>query len=329
MIEAKVIADSIGEQSPRLLTIRATNPKFIHQETLRHRLIYIEDQLRGDFDFSFSVSSSRAIPFTKMLAEARDPGQRARPVKWGAEQRGMSMGDELTDDEIITLDNGEVVGRLTYAKRTWDRLALMCAVGAEELARVGAHKSIVNRVIENYIHVHCLMTATAPGWLNFFGLRLDKAADPTVRALAEACWVCWNEHEPELLPPGYWHLPFISREDEVSPEYGGPSGGLELFKKVSVARCARLSYTSFETGKRSTIEEDLALYERLITSRPIHASPAEHQATPDNYEELFGDDVGYSGWQHLHEAGNLGPGWRQYRKTLPDEAVADLPEEYR
>lgn len=35
MIEAKVICDSIGEHSPRLLTLRVIAPKFIHQETLR------------------------------------------------------------------------------------------------------------------------------------------------------------------------------------------------------------------------------------------------------------------------------------------------------
>src|SRR5271154_4271470 len=97
MIEAIAICDSIGEHAPRLLTIRATNPKFVHQETLRHRLIYVEDMLRGDFDFSFSVSSARAIPFAKLLGEADDPDKMAKPVKWGVEQKGMSMGDELDE----------------------------------------------------------------------------------------------------------------------------------------------------------------------------------------------------------------------------------------
>ena len=58
----------------------------------------------------------------------------------------------------------------------------------------------------------------------------------------------------------------------------------ETLIKISVARCARVSYTSFETGRRSTLEEDLALYDRLVGAQPLHASPAEHQATPDDQE---------------------------------------------
>lgn len=57
-IIAKVIADSIGEHSPRLVSMQTRAPKFIHQETLRHRRIYIADVLVIDPDFSFSVSSS-------------------------------------------------------------------------------------------------------------------------------------------------------------------------------------------------------------------------------------------------------------------------------
>jgi len=327
-IEAKVICDSIGKHSPRLLTIRATNPKFIHQETLRHRTIYIEDALRGDYDFSFSVSSARAIPFPKLLEEAMNPSTNAKPVKWGAEQKGMSPGDEVTDIES--------------AIRIWNSAAADAGMHAARLAEVGVHKSICNRIIEPYIHVHCLMTATEPGWMNFFGLRLDEAADPTVRALAEQCYIVWCDSTPTKLEPGQWHLPFI---DDLTIEtvvdmmtdhmrYNVPGAATEtsgdISRKVSVARCARLSYTSFETGRRSTIEEDLALYDRLITSRPIHASPAEHQATPDkkSWLEIPGSNTSIAEWEHLDQAGNLGPGWIQYRKTLPGEAVAKLPEGY-
>lgn len=323
MIEAKVIKDSIGRQSPRFLTIRATNPKFIHQESLRHRLIYVEDALRGDFDFSFSVSSARAIPTNKLWDEVADPHKRAAPVKWGAEKKGMSPGDELIGDALFEV------------QKHWDLAAQDALYHARHMAEAGAHKSIVNRVIEPYIHVHCLMSATAPGWLNFFGLRLDKHADPTLQALAEECWKCWNESQPTLLQPNEWHLPFIDYEtwDEMWPDTPDVMDQEAGVIKVSVARCARLSYMSFETGKRSTVEEDIALYDRLITSKPIHASPAEHQATTDtrwripvwNYGVLAEEK---GAWMNKEQAGNLGPGWRQYRKMLPGEAIADIPEAY-
>ena len=47
--------------------------------------------------------------------------------------------------------------------------------------------------------------------------------------------------------------------------------------KVSVARCARVSYKTHD-GTPTSVEADMALYERLLGSVPLHASPAEHQA---------------------------------------------------
>lgn len=344
-ITAKAIADSIGPtpDHTRLLTILGRAPKFIHQETLRHRLIYIEDQLRGDWDFSFSVSSARAIPFQKLLEEAKDPSRQARPVIWGTEQKGMSPGEEISDNEPSD-PAWRGLGGKTVANLLWDRAGEIISSYANALAKLGIHKSICNRLIEPFIHVNFLMTATTPGWMNFFGLRLDKAADPTLRAFTEECWKVWNESQPTTLQPGEWHLPFIEVED-IDFMFGHPSGHLtpeELViwaRKVSVARCARLSYLSFETNKRSTIEEDLKLYDRLVGSTPIHASPAEHQATPDevlhwgeskswNGEEWYDIETTIT-FENEEQSGNLGPGWRQYRKMLPGENLAPLPSEYQ
>lgn len=310
MIEAEAITDSIGEFSPRLLTIKSTSPKFTHQETLRHRLIYIEDALRGDPDFSFSVSSARAIPFPTLLKEVTSKETMARHVAWFAEKKGMSPGDELPADVSAECDF------------IWEQAAEHAAYWAQLLADKGVHKSQVNRIIEPYMHVHVLMTATEPGWMNFFGLRLDKAADPTLRELAKACWRVWNESKPKMLQPGRWHLPFIPPEQVAY----GDSEWFEAAIKSSVARCARLSYLSFETGRLSTMQEDLRLYDKLIGSSPIHASPAEHQATP--CDRTFDADLGWF-WDQPGKGGNLGPGWVQYRKLLPGENLAPLPAEYQ
>lgn len=344
MIEAKTICDSIGRHSPRLVTMLTRYPKFVHQETLRHRTIYVEDQLRGDFDFSFSVSSSRAIPFARMLEEVRSDKLRAAPVKWGAAQRGMSPGDELSDEPWEKVIEGVHCSRLSSrdrAKLIWADAARNAASYAWCLDQLGVHKSIVNRLIEPFIHVNALMTATEPGWLNFFGLRLDDAADPTLRALAEACWCEWCESKPTLLEPGQWHLPFVDASDWETLNVGKPipeSGPGFVFDhpviKISVARCAHLSYVDFETGAPMTIEKCLALYDKLVGSTPIHASPAEHQATPDDEllratSKIYKDEGKIIGWQHIKQAGNLGPGWRQYRKMLPGEAIAPLPTAYQ
>jgi hypothetical protein len=151
MIEAEVICDSIAEHSPRLTTFRLRYPKWIHGEYLTHR------------SFSRNASSSRAIPVGKNLEEVRGVDLRARPEAWPAERKGMQGGDDLDPDA------------LARAMNIWDHAANDAAYHAERLARVGVHKSIVNRMIEPYLHINVVMTSCEPGLMNFFGLRLDKA----------------------------------------------------------------------------------------------------------------------------------------------------------
>lgn len=336
MIEAKAICDSIGPTGDhsRLITMSARYPKFIHAEHCRHR------------SFSFSVSSSRAIPVAKNLEEVRSDELRATPVWWGREQKGMQSGDKLSNSfnmNVVvscTREHRGVISEQRRAEIQWKRAALEAANTAEYLSSCQVHKSIVNRILEPFLHVNVLVTGTTPGWMNFFGLRLDKAAQPEMRVLAEVMWKVWNESRPQKLEPGQWHLPFIEGDavefwkdsKSVNHAWLGDDKTQELMIRISVARCARLSYLSFETDKRSTIEEDLRLYDRLVGSSPIHASPAEHQATPDVVDYIVDSDSNPEwskvSWKHPELAGNLGPGWRQYRKMLPNEAVAPLPGGY-
>jgi thymidylate synthase ThyX len=299
MIFAKVIADSISPEQHRLTTFELEYPKFVHGEFMTHRVI------------SRNASSSRATPVGKNIEEVRS-NRRAEPVFWGSEQRGMSPGAELSvDDRLI-------------AKHLWSRAALDAADIAEELLTLGAHKSIINRVLEPFLHIRVVAGATE--WTNFFGLRLDGAADPTMRALARSMWAAREASVPRPLIPGEWHLPYVDLEDEEDNRaianyhhmYGDDE--LVLAKKVSAARCARVSYRSFDTQKRSAVHEDLALYGKLVGAQPLHASPTEHQATPDEQGPV-------TGWANSRLHGNL-VGWCQFRKELPGEACAPLPPQY-
>jgi hypothetical protein len=84
--------------------------------------------------------------------------------------------------------------------------------------------------------------------------------------------------------------------------------------KVSVARCARVSYLTQE-GKHPSIADDIKLYDRLVGAVPLHASPCEHQATPDSLQV---NNFGKGCWRSPELHGNL-VGFVQYRKTLPGE----------
>lgn len=307
MIEAQVILDSISPQGHRLTTFSTRYPKgIIHGEVMTHR------------KFSRNASSSRAIPVQRYLEEVHDDKQRAAPEYWGAEQKGMQSGAVLD------------AAQMDYAKYHWAQAAHHAAVVAQAMSDMGVHKSIVNRLLDPFIHIRTLITSDHYGLLNFFGLRLDKAAQPEMRVLAEKMWAAWNESMPKLLQPDEWHLPYANTEEMVCNlpwDYSADKPLDCTAIKVSVARCARVSYNSFETGKRSTVEEDLKLYERLVGAQPMHASPAEHQATPDDFDfNGFGGQFA-SQWLHPLQHGNF-VGWRQYRKFLQGEGCAPLPDRY-
>jgi len=300
LTSATIILDSVTPYGPeaRLTSMYVVFPHMILGERNRHR------------GFSLSDRSSRAVPPEKLIAEVReDP---AMPAKFRRRAKGMGGGEELTGGDLI------------WAKVMWHQAAHKAVEAAEGLLRGDLAKEIVNRPLGPYIRMHSLMTATRDIWLNFFGLRLDAAADPTIQVLAQACFAAYKSSEPKLLQPGEWHLPFV---DLNEPELAGNSADpdQEVARYLSAARCAHLSYNDLETGKRMTVDRGLAIYDKLVGSSPIHASPLEHQATPDEYIRI---SLGMgSGWLCPKEHGNL-VGWRQARKMIPGEAVAPLPEGY-
>ena len=294
MIEAKVIADSVSPDGVRLATLQLRYPKFIHSELMTHRV------------FSRNASSSRAVPTARYLEEVRSDELRATPVAWGANRPGMIAGEELIADARA------------FAQLAWRDAALAAAGAAANLLSLGLHKQVANRVLEPFLHVNVVVSSTE--WSNFFALRLDPGAQPEMRALAVAMRAALDGSTPREVPLGAWHLPYADDPTTLalarSYLAGLPPGEAPvdaLLVRVSTARCARVSYASHGTGKRSTVEEDLALYDKLLGSRPVHASPAEHPATPD-HRTTDGR------WWNPALHGNF-VGWVQHRKQLLGEST--------
>ncbi len=291
-ISATVICDSISKEGKRLTTFLLRYPRFIHAEVMTHRV------------FSRNASSSRAIPVKKMIEDLkRDP---AMPVYWGSNKPGMQAGEELSGDELQQVQH-------------WWLSAMHQAIGhAQHMIDNGLHKQIANRILEPWAHINVVVTAT--DYENFFALRRHKDAQPEIKALADAMWDAREASLPNLLLPGDWHLPFITTADRRDANHGpsqSPDTGALI--RISVARCARTSYLTHD-GRETTWEEDLALYERLVGGEPLHASPAEHQATPDlNYKADFAKP-GFFKWANSDKHGNF-DGWVQFRKSLAGEYV--------
>lgn len=242
-ITAKVIADSISYAGARITTVQACYPRFVHSELMTHR------------SFSRSAMSSRAVPVAKMVEQVRsDP---AAPVHWGKNRSGMQAREELAGTQLHQVKAG------------WMAAAGQAASMAEELAALGAHKQIVNRLLEPFQWMHTVITATE--WQNFFDLRCHPDAQPEMQALAYAIHAAVQASTPHARRSDEWHLPYVTvGERDLSP--------LDL-RKASAARCARVSYLRHD-GLRPSAEDDLALFERLAGSIPAHSSPLEHQARP-------------------------------------------------
>jgi hypothetical protein len=282
-ITAKIIADSSnGREGNRLTTFEVRYPRFIHGEVMTHRV------------FSRNASSSRAIPVKKLIADIRrDP---AMPVHWGKNQPGMQANQELQGWQRKAV------------KGLWLSGMWVMTTVAQVMTRIGAHKQIVNRMIEPWSHITVVITAT--DYQNFFTLRCHKDAQPEIKVLAEKMRELYWISIPKELKRGEWHLPYVTEADEKRLN-------LDDQIKVSIARCARTSHKTHD-GRPSELEEDIKLYDRLLGSQPLHASPAEHQATPDFSITTYNATL--VGWENENLRGNL-TGFIQYRKTLDNEYV--------
>ena len=281
MITANIIEDSYYADgwgnTHRITTMVLSYPRFVHAELLTHRV------------FSRNASSSRAIPIGTMIDRAIN--HTAYPVHWGKNQKGMQADEELSPKDQ------------ERAKGLWAGAAQMAARYAMELANVGVHKQIANRLIENFQNIEVVVTSTK--WANFFALRNHPDAQPEIQELARQMLKAYRNSKPTLLSGGQWHLPFVGKTERIALED-------TVACKISSARCARVSYLTHDKRK-PTVEEDLQLFERLMGGNPKHASPTEHQAmvpTQELYDfspELF--------------QSNLGSYWVQYRKTIPNESI--------
>lgn len=270
MIEAKVIADSVSAARARITTLQLKYPRFIHSELMTHRV------------FSRNAMSSRAVPVAKMIEQVYD--NPATPIHWGKNQPGMQAREELTGQA------------LEEAQALWKAAATNAAAVAEMMSRVGAHKQIVNRLLEPFQWMHTVVTATE--WNNFFALRCHPDAQPEMQALACVMRDAMDASQPTPCGAYGWHLPYVT-EGERDTLDG------DFLPRISAARCARVSYLKHD-GTAPSIEEDLALFERLAGGVPIHASPLEHQAVPSvMYWERSRNFTGWVQYRAMFEEGEL------------------------
>lgn len=316
-IKATVLAHSISISGKPIITWEIEYPRLILAELNTHRMLS-----RNSF-------SSRAVPFLKMLAQLD-----GMPVRFGANQGGMQ---DKGEDFDALVDVGPAMGfdhPYTVSPQTAWGLAKEAAIKfAQAFYTAGYHKQVYNRRLEADQMQKTVISATEID--NFFWLRDDDAADPTIRELARVMKEAKNNVIAQYLEPGEWHLPYIAYDlnkhlyalnydDLIKGEYIS----LEDAIKVSCARCAAVSYRN----EGYDLAKSLEVYDRLVGSEKKHASAFEHCATP--IQEAVSNAVQAtniggmpSTWEkgisHMDRQGKLWSGnfqgWIQYRKLIPGE----------
>lgn len=297
MYQAKILLDSVNPAGHRLTTWELTYPRFVHAELMTHRV------------FSRNSASSRAIPSEKLIQRILDDP--AMPVFWGKNQPGMQANEEISDTPVhLSFNAGFGPSPQDCVKSLWiearDKMIKIC----KEMQKFELHKQIANRILEPWMYITVILSATT--FDNWFNLRCHKDAQPEIKHLADMMKVEYEKNIPVNVDFGDWHLPLIMQEDfsfakqvlaNTFKKFDSKHHthfATELLKKVSVGRCARVSYLTHD-GKRD-LQADIDLHDRLVTSG--HWSPFEHVAMAAENGERYGNFKG----------------WIQYRKSFANES---------
>lgn len=286
-IGAEIIADSICN-GHRITSMVVTIPRIVLAEWNTHRAL------------SRNSSSSRAIPFDKMVQEVDD--NPFIPLRWQKDHSGMQGTEYFTEDEVKAL----------AIRQQWLDAKNYAVHRAKQLNERGLTKQLCNRLLEPFMYQTIICTATE--WENFIALRAHEAAEIHIQEAAYCILSALNTSQPRILNPGEWHIPFGDRIHEIKVlsiidnynqlEEVEQEKLLQQTKvKIAIARCARVSYLNFE-GK-DDYYADIRLFDRL--SEAGHMSPFEHVAVAMNNHNHYGNFVG----------------WKQYRQFLDGENKSD------
>lgn len=271
-----------------IVTFQLRYWRAIHAEFMTHRM------------FSRNAGSSRAIPTEKLLKQIEELP--AKPVHWGKNQPGMQAKEEH-EALIVHPISGEMVTR----EQAWSDAAANAVAWSRAFSDAGYHKQIVNRIVEPFSFISVVVTATE--WDNWYKLRDHEDAQPEIQDLARTMKAAFQASKPRevsvhkerpLVDPREWHLPYVTMEERKS-------NSVMNLVAMSAARCARVSYLT-HNRENPKLEEDWTLYERLVKSEPLHASPLEHQAVISKED---------------HRSANLTGGWISHRMMLEQAGTID------
>lgn len=326
LISAKVVLHTkhFGTNKS-MITLKLEMPRIILAELNTHKILVRNCQ------------SSRAVPIKSAIQQLIS-GNNFVPSYWGRKKSGMSASEE--NNELVSL--GETI---TTREEIWYNAMCNAIEFAEAYDEANYHKQVAGRLLEPFMMVRVLLSGTE--WDNLFNLRTHSTAEPHFRDLAIKIYNAIRESDGIVLNHGEWHLPYIkySRDCNGRIIYLSQNDKvltLEDARNISLSCSAQTSYRKHDD---SVDKADDIVGKLFGLDSPVHASPAEHIATPmerttgveilkfnGKYEYYYEDSKKWEdGITHIDRDGFF---WSaqfknfiQYRQLIPNHVCNDFTHE--
>lgn len=318
-IEAKIVADSINVQGDRITTYLLTFPRFILAELNTHRVFSKNSASSRAIPFKKMVKMVEEDPFVPIAWQFDHKGMQG--IEYVTEESdfgGISARNESwLSARDYAIQQAKDLNSMDTTKQLCNRLlepfmwhtVLLTGTEFENFFELRCPKYEYYDMLTG----NQQFFKSKKDWLQYYNnkplpkakhiskipendvewLQINKSqAEIHIQALAEAMYDAYNESTPKELKEGEWHIPFGDNmdEDKIEDLLHGPHRASYIRKEgdtqqakieISTARCARLSYMTFDG--EIDYKKDLKLHDTLLKSH--HMSPFEHCARSMNDEE--------------------------------------------
>lgn len=295
---ARVVAYSVSEETgEKIITFEVETPRLIWSEVMTHRVL------------SRNGASSRAIPVAAVNELVIT--HTAYPARFGKKNKGMQDAGVFGEFEGYV----EIDGLSYSAPEAWKKAAESAVKFSKAFDEAGYAKQICNRHTEPYQFMKAVITFTGEG-ANLFGLRHHTDADPSIYDMVDAMKEAMELAPMKHLKSGDWHMPYYKDGAFIK----GRDRGLQKALKISASCCAQVSYRKLDDSS----EKAELVYDRLVNSKPVHASPFEHQAVAlkkgIGFRSKFVTHVDRQGHSWSGNFRNFG----QHRQIIPDNVFEEV-----
>lgn len=306
MISAKILADSINPQGDRLTTMEIVMPRIVLAEFNTHRLFSRNSASSRAIPFNKMVKMVEENPFIPLAVQYDHKGMQG--TSYFNERDYEAFVASWLNARDFAIRSAQQLHSQGATKQLCNRLlepfmyhkVIVTSSEWENFFKLRTPSYVVNWYPSNRPE------AVEPSQATFMSKKdaiemtegecknwTEKdwresnisQADIHIQAVAECMWDVMSGSTPKKLQPGEYHLPFgdgIDLSHSSFDSFKHADRGLtneelqQLMIKVSVARCARISYETLGDNPKIDYEADIRLHDILVESG--HASPTEHVA---------------------------------------------------